>query len=109
MKYLLFFLLAICQLCYGQTDTATKIKSLTDRELKYEEDGDVSKALKTSEEIFDLDTSDYVVACSIAGLYGKRNNFDNGVDFGQKKLLASMQHFPILLLILVMVMQVSTS
>lgn len=70
------------QVCFGQ-DTL-KMKQLYSEAAAFEDKGDLVNAIKTQVRLFNLDTSNYVSANIIAGLYGKMERFDEEVKWGKK-------------------------
>jgi len=74
MKKVILILLFLNQVCYGQ-DT-TRMNQLYSEAMAYEDRGDLENAIKTQIRLFHIDTSNYVSANVIAGLYGKMGKFD---------------------------------
>ena len=72
------------QVCFGQ-DT-TKMKQLYSEAATFEDNGDLVNAIKTQVRLFKLDTSNYVSANVIAGLYGKMERFDEEIQWGTKSI-----------------------
>jgi tetratricopeptide (TPR) repeat protein len=82
MKYLLSFLLFICQTTYSQ-DTA-RLHQIYKLAMALEDKGDLEGAMKLQKQIFTLDARNYVSANVIAGLYGKMGSFAEEINWGNK-------------------------
>lgn len=84
MKKIILILLLLNHVCFGQ-DT-TKMKQLYFEAAEFEDKGDLVNAIKTQLRLFNLDTSNYVSANVIAGLYGKMERFDQEVQWAKKSV-----------------------
>jgi tetratricopeptide (TPR) repeat protein len=82
MKYTLMLVLLIAHACYGQ-DVA-KMKQLFMQGMAYEDKGDINDAIKTDLTLYKMDTTNYVVATVLAGLYGKNSDFTQEITWAGK-------------------------
>ena len=72
------------QVCFGQ-DTS-RMKQLYSEAVAFEDKGDLVSAINTQVKLFNVDTSNYVSANVIAGLYGKLERFNEEVQWGKKSI-----------------------
>jgi tetratricopeptide (TPR) repeat protein len=84
MKCLFYSIFFLSQICYGQ-DTL-KFKKLLNEAIEYENKGDFENSIKTQKKLFTLDSTDFVSANIIAGLYGKTNAFSEEIYWATKSL-----------------------